>query len=189
MKTKIYDLLEENPVIASVKDDNGLEECCKIEEIKVVFILYGNICNIDEIVNKIKESGKIPIVHIDLIQGLGSKEISVDFIKKYTLADGVISTKPNIIKRAKELKLFTVLRYFILDSMALESVMQQYRGIRPDFVELLPGAMPKIIEHIARKIKVPIIAGGLINDKTDVMSALTAGAFCVSTTNEKVWKM
>ena len=38
-------------------------------------------------------------------------------------------------------------------------------------------------------VKVPIIAGGLIVDKEDVMEALDAGAMAVSTTNHQVWKM
>ena len=45
--------------------------------------------------------GKKAIVHVDLILGLSSKEISVDFIKKYTKADGIISMKPTLIKRQR----------------------------------------------------------------------------------------
>jgi len=37
--------------------------------------------------------------------------------------------------------------------------------------------------------KVPIIAGGLISEKEDVVAALSAGAISVSTTNVNVWKM
>ena len=35
----------------------------------------------------------------------------------------------------------------------------------------------------------PVIAGGLISDKEDVMGALGAGAAAVSTTNQKVWEL
>lgn len=189
MKSSIYKIMENNPIIAAIKDDTGLESCCMLEEIKAVFILYGNICNIDKIVKRIKKADKIAIVHIDLINGLANKEISVDFIKKYTLADGVISTKPNIIKRAKEIGLVSIFRYFILDSMALDNLMQQNKIVNPDLIEILPGNMPKVIKSLSSDIKIPIIAGGLINDKDDVLAALSSGAFCVSTTNNKVWKM
>ena len=64
------------------------------------------------------------MVHVDLISGLSSKEIVVDFIRKNTEADGIISTKAALIKRGKELKMFTVLRYFLLDSMAYENIRQ-----------------------------------------------------------------
>ena len=39
MNQKLYDLIEANPVIAAVKDMEGLDACCQRDEIKVVFIL------------------------------------------------------------------------------------------------------------------------------------------------------
>ena len=56
-------------------------------------------------------------------------------------------------------------------------------------IEVLPGAMPKVIHRLCAKIKVPVIAGGLITDKESVMGALTAGATAVSSTNHKVWNL
>lgn len=189
MDQKLFDLLEANPVIAAVKDMEGLDACCKREEIKVVFILFGDICNINLIVNQIKNSDKVAMVHIDLITGLGSKEIAVDFIKQHTDADGIISTRPMMIKRARELSLYTTLRVFVLDSMAVENLEKQMNVARADIIEILPGLMPKIIRRVCRMVKVPVIAGGLISDKEDVLAALSAGAISVSTTNQKVWTM
>ena len=37
--------------------------------------------------------------------------------------------------------------------------------------------------------KVPVLTGGLIADKEDVLSALEAGATAISTTNQAVWDM
>ena len=119
METQFYDAVESGPVIAAVKDAEGLVQACKVEEVQVIFILFGDICSIAEIVKKVKDAGKIAMVHMDLIVGLSSKEIVVDFIKQNTQADGIITTKPMLVKRAKELNLFTVLRYFLIDSMAL----------------------------------------------------------------------
>ena len=56
---KAIDLLEISPVIAAIKDDAGLKECLDTE-CQVVFILYGNICSIKNIVselNKLIEQG------------------------------------------------------------------------------------------------------------------------------------
>ena len=176
MNQKLYDLIEANPVIAAVKD-------------MVVFILFGDICNISAIVEQIKASDKVAMVHIDLITGLSSKEVAVDFIRNNTSADGIISTKPALIKRARELSLYTTLRVFVLDSMAFENIEKQMSVARPDIIEILPGLMPKVIRRVCRLVKVPVIAGGLISDKEDVMAALSAGAISVSTTNQKVWLM
>lgn len=192
MEQRFYDAVEASPVIAAVKDQAGLEKCCGIEDVKVVFILFGDICSIEEIVKQVIDSGKIAMVHMDLIIGLGSKEIAVDFIKNNTHADGIISTKPALIRRGKELGLYTILRFFVIDSMALkniEAVDHQYAGARPDFIEILPGVMPKIIKRVCKTSRVPVIAGGLIIDKEDVVGALSAGAISVSSTNEDVWFM
>ncbi len=122
MNQEFYDAVEANPVIAAVKHDDGLQAAVEMEEIQVIFVLYGDICTIPEIVDRIKDSGKKALVHIDLIAGLSTKEISVEFIRRQTKADGIITTKPALVRRAKELGLFTVLRFFVIDSLALKNI-------------------------------------------------------------------
>ena len=189
MSREFFDAMMDNPIIAAVKDMEGLQRCSECEDIKVVFVLFGDICSIGDIVKKIKDTGKIAMVHVDLIGGLSSKEVAVDFIKSNTMADGIITTKATLIKRAKELSMYTVLRCFLLDSMALENIKHPQGNIKPDFLEVLPGVMPKIIRKICQITRIPVIAGGLIADKEDVMNALDAGAIAVSTTNRDVWVM
>ena len=182
--------IESNPIIAAVKDDEGLAMALG-EDVEIIFVLYGDICTISEIVKKIKKAGKVAMVHVDLITGLNnSKDVCLDFIKNNTEADGIITTKSNLIAHARELGLNTILRYFILDSLALQNIEKQARssGIKPDIIEFLPGiVLPKMIRRINKVSRVPIIAGGLIADKEDVMNALDAGALAISTTNPDVW--
>ena len=189
LKHTFYKALEKNPIIAAIKDMEDLKLCCSLEDIQVVFILFGDICTIPSIVKQIKDAGKFAIVHIDLIGGLSSKEIAVDFIKLSTEADGIISIKVPLIKRGKELDITTVQRCFLLDSMAYENIHQQQHQVKPDFIEVLPGVMPQVISRMCKVSKVPVIAGGLISEKQAVMSALTAGAMAVSSTNHEVWKL
>lgn len=185
---KAIELLEASPVIAAVKDENGLKRCFE-SECQVVFILYGNICNLSGIVKQVKEHGKYAIVHADLAQGLNSKEIVVDFIKQNTCADGIISTKPLLVKRAVELGLFGVQRTFIIDSLAMSTTKKQIDTFHPDLVEIMPGVMPKVLKEIRAYTDTPIIAGGLISDKKDIMAAFHAGADAISTTKEELWFM
>ena len=141
---------------------------------------------------KIKDSGKKALVHIDLIAGLSAKEVSVEFIKRQTNADGIITTKPALVRRAKELGLFTVLRFFVIDSLALkniENLESQHGMSRPDVIEVLPGVMPKVLQKIAKVSRIPMIAGGLVTDREDVIQALSAGAMAVSATNQEVWTL
>lgn len=185
-QTEFKEAIENTPIIPAIKDAENLEQCLKSDAC-VIFVLFGDICNIAEIVERIKAEGKLAMVHMDLIAGLGSKEVSVDYIKERTKADGIITTKPMLAKHARELGLATVLRFFIIDSMALSNLSKQTREARPDCIEVLPGVMPKIIRKITGENKTPLIAGGLISDKEDVCNALDAGAVAVSSTNAKIW--
>lgn len=186
MHNNFVEMVEDSPVIGAVKDMEGLMRCLE-SDVGVIFILFGDICNINEIVAEVKSAGKIAMVHMDLIIGLSAKEIAVDFIKKYTLADGIITTKQNLVKRAKELALYTVFRFFLIDSMALENIARQLGQVQPDVIEVLPGLMPKIMKKLCALTRVPIIAGGLIGDKEDVIGMLSSGALAISSTNEKIW--
>ena len=167
MNQEFYDAVEANPVIAAVKNDAGLQAAVEMEEIQMIFVLYGDVCTIPAILERIKAAEKKAMVHIDLIAGLSAKEISVEFIARQTRADGIITTKPALVRRAKELGIFAVLRFF----------------------EVLPGVMPKVLGRIAKVSRIPMIAGGLITEKEDVIAALSAGAIAVSSTNQDVWKL
>ena len=178
--------LEDSPVIAAIKDDAGLEKCLTCDS-RIIFILYGDVITIPKIVDRVRSAGKIAMVHIDLIQGLSSREVAVDFIHTYTSADGIISTRAPLIQRARELSMYTVMRFFLLDSMAFESIEKQLGHIRPDVVEVLPGPMPGIVKKICRLVSCPVIAGGLVSEKSDVLALLDAGASAISSTNQGVW--
>ena len=160
MEQKLYDTVTDCPVIAAIKDDAGLERCLD-SDIQIVFVLYGDIVSIPEIVDRIKKKGK--------------------------LADGIISTKLSFIKRAKELGMATVFRFFVIDSMAFDNIQKQYEAACPDFVEILPGIMPKIIAKVAKMVSAPVIAGGLIAEKADIYAAIEAGAISISSTNQNTW--
>ncbi len=187
-QNQIREEIEANPIIMAVKDREGVARAKEMDS-KVVFVLFGNLCNIAEIVRDLQEAGKIVIVHVDLIAGLGTKEVAVDFLKEQTGLDGIISTRPALVKRGKELGLFTILRFFMLDSMALESLKKQERTIEPDMIEMLPGVMPRITRRLTDTLQVPLICGGLISDKEDIVNALQAGAVAVSSTNPAIWEL
>lgn len=188
MKQQFYDALSDNPIIMAIKDEAGLKACLKAHEENVVFVLYGEVATIAGIIEQLKEAGKQVMVHMDLISGLSAREEAVDFIAKYTKADGIISTRYDQIRRGKQLNLSTIYRIFVIDSKALSN-LNQHIGDYADVVEILPGLMPKIIARMKRELGVPIIAGGLIADKEDVIQALNAGAIAISTTNADVWDM
>ena len=180
---------EGRPIIAAIKNDEWLQ-ACKKSDCEIVYILYGDICSIADIVEQVKAVGKMAVVHIDLITGLSTKDICVDFIKKYTKADGIISTKPFLIKRANEIGLFTVQRFFMLDAITYANIKKHVRENNPDIVEIMPAGLTKMIRYVYEDdVHKPLVASGLVLDEEDVMGALKAGAIAVSTTNMEVWKL
>lgn len=185
-KEEFFEALRRAPVIAAAKDNEGLEACLS-SPCDVVVVLFGNILDISEIVLRITETNRIAIVHLDLIDGLSASPSAVDYIRNRTRAAGIISTKSVIIKRAKQVGLIAVQRFFLLDSLALSNISKQIRLNDPDFIEVIPGAMPKIINEVtAHLTNTPLITGGLIRDAKDAVSALEAGAIAVSVTNCKL---
>lgn len=187
MDQRMYEALQRNPIIAAVRDDGGLEACLR-EDVQVVFVLYGDLCSIAGIIGRIKAAGKLAIVHADLISGLSVKEISVDFLHRNTQADGIISTRANLIQRAKELQMMTILRVFLIDSMAYETALGA-KNLRPDAIDILPGLMPGMIRKLHQATGLPVLTGGLITHKQEVLQALDAGALAISSTAPAVWQM
>ena len=187
-RSELLELLERGPVIAAVKDDGGLERALA-SDVSVIFLLYGDLLTVDELVRRAHAAGKAVFVHLDLVEGLASREISVDYVAKHTAADGVLSTKANLTRRARELGLVAIQRFFLLDSMAIRNIEKQAHQDSCDLIEVLPGLMPKIIARVIGQTDKPVIAGGLITDKEDVTRALGAGAIAVSSTNPDVWEM
>lgn len=187
-KAELLEILADGPVIASVKDDAGLAAALN-SDVAVIFLLYGDVLTVGDIVGRAHDAGKVVFVHLDLVEGLSSREISVDFIARNTAADGVLSTKANLTRRARELGLVAIQRFFLLDSMAIQNIGKHLGPESSDLIEVLPGLMPKIIRRVRAVAGKPVIAGGLITDKEDVTGALGAGAIAVSTTNPDVWAM
>ena len=92
----------------------------------------------------------------------------------------IFSTRPSFIRRGRELGLFTILRFFVFDSLSLENVRPAAAAAQPDMVEILPGIMPKVISRIAAATRIPLICGGLIMDKNCLLyTSLPTGISCI----------
>ena len=182
----LAETLLDEPVIAAVKTDEALTAALA-SPCSAVFLLASTLLTVDGLVHRIHDAGKLAVVHIDLVDGLSSREIAVDSLNALCRPDGIISTHPTLIRRARHRGLLTVQRAFILDSLSLTSLSGQLEQGKPDFVEILPGIMPRVIAEISARTQVPVIAGGLLRDKADVMAAMRAGAAAVPTSAPSLW--
>ena len=159
LREKLLDLFMDAPVAAAAKSFQELEQSLESDS-SVVFILFGDICSIGAIVELVKQRDKVAVVHMDLIDGLAAREAGVDFIKTQTRADGIISTKASLIRYAHQLGLLTIQRYFLLDSRVMENILGSKQHSFADFLEVLPGVMPKIIRQLAQDLLQLIALGG-----------------------------
>lgn len=180
-------LLIENPVVAAIRNDNDLNKV-KDSNVHIVFVLYGSLLSIGRICKELKEKKKVVFVHLDMIEGLKSDQKGIEFIKEYANPFGVITTKQGYIKYAKNLGLYTIQRIFIIDSLSLDTAIKSILASQPSAVEVMPGVASKIIKSLEKQIRLPIIAGGLINTKKEVMESLAAGAMAISTTAQELWE-
>lgn len=180
------ELLELNPIIGAIKEDN-LESIIK-SECEVVFLLNGNILTLKKQIALLHKYGKKVFVHLDMIQGLASTPVAVDYIKNELNVDGIITTKTNIVKRAIELNINVIQRFFFIDSISLENAIESLKKVKPQAIEIMPGIIPKVVNKI-HKIHpdIPIICGGLIDNKEEIINVLSMGAMAISTSNSDLW--
>lgn len=181
-----FDAIGKNPIIAAVNKleqlNNAIESPCEN-----IFLLAGNIFNLKEIAHRVLTKDKGLYIGIDSIDGFSKDTWGLEYIIKNIHPSGIITSKDNLIRLAKDLGAFAIFRLFVYDSVSLKQGIKTIKNVRPHVVEILPGIMPKIVVKIFKETSMPIITSGLIMDKKDVFKSLNSGAIAVSSSNEDIW--
>ena len=180
---QILQCLECNPVIAAIQDD-GWEKALR-SPAQILFYLSANLLTIGDRIQQAHDAGKYIMVHMDLAEGIGRDKTGIRFIAQCG-ADGILSTKANLIRFAKDHGLVAVQRFFMLDSKGMDSVQEMLKSSNPHLMEVMPGVICKAITKFSG-CGIPVIAGGLIQTKAEVTDALGCGATAVSTGKEELW--
>lgn len=185
-----YDALGRNPIIAAIKTKDKLEKALA-SPVESIFVLGGNICELEDYVDSARATGKLLFIHMDLIDGIGKDFYAVKYLSERIHPDGIITTKSGFVKNAKEFGIYVIQRLFMLDSMSFDMGLKNLSSASgaPDALEILPGILPGVIHEFTTKTKYPIIAGGLIREKNDAIQSLKAGALGISTSCESLWYM
>jgi len=187
-RADLINILEENPVIAAIKDKNDLQLAID-SNCPIIFILNSDIIEYTYIVERILKANKYPFIHLDMLTGLASNPIAVDFINdKFGGKVGIITTKTNIAEAAVQKDLRVVERLFVIDSLSIDLNIKNIKKVNPDLVEVMPGVIPKAISRIKAEIpNINVIGGGLIETKNEVFECLKAGGLGISTTKKELW--
>jgi len=181
--SELIDCLEQNPVIAAVGEDKW--EAALVSPAQVLFHLAAELTTVKERIEQAHKAGKLLLIHIDLAEGIGKDRVGIRYLADCGV-DGIISTKAQLIRYAKEQGLLTVQRFFALDSKGMESIEEMLRITNPHLMEIMPGVIGKAIRRFSQG-RVPVIAGGLVQTKQEVTEALGCGATAVSTGQQALW--
>ena len=126
-------------------------------------------------------------MHIDLAEGIGKDEYGIRFVSDLG-ADGIISTRTNMIKLAKKLGMYTVQRFFIVDSHSVDTTVESAKASKADMIEIMPGTVSKVIRNLKKVLDMPIVAGGLIESWDEINEAIACGATAISVGKKELWE-
>lgn len=183
MRSEIKDCLERTPVIAAIQN-NQLDVALE-SPAEIIFNLKATLLDVKECIEKTHSAGKKIFIHIDLADGIGKDKTGVEYLASLG-ADGIISTRSQLIKFANDAGLVTVQRFFALDSKGVDSISDMLESAKPNLIEIMPGIASKVIKRFVY-CGVPVIAGGLIETKQEVTEALKNGAYAISTGKSELW--
>lgn len=182
----IVDLVE-HQTIAAVQAEQDLNDALR-SKVNIIFLLTGSIFNIKELVDNIKAAGKQVFLHMDFVEGIAPDKSGVTYVAHNIVPTGIISTRSNLIRVAKEQGLMAIQRIFLIDRNAVVKGIKVVEQSQPDAVEVMPGVMPRVIREITTMTALPIIAGGLVGTQEEIDEALAAGALAVSVGTKELWR-
>lgn len=184
---KYLDIFQKNRIIAGIRNEIDYKYALR-HKVKILFFLYGDILNLNEIRQECNAYNKLIFIHVDFIKGVGRDREGIIYLAKNDLCDGIVTTKSNLISIAKTVELISVLRLFLIDSAVLRTAEKLLDNIKPDAIEILPGiASTYFIEHTSKSINIPIIAGGLISNEKEIEVLLNKGILAISTSKKQLW--
>jgi len=181
------DVLENRHVIAAIRNIEALSAVAR-SPTEVVYLLFGNTLNIGDLLKRVRDGGKLPLVNLDMLAGFSRDAINAEYLA-VSGAAGVVSTHGEVLRASRKQGLITVQRTFALDSAAIEAGLRTIHQFLPDAVEILPAvAAPRVLARF-RDVhpQLRVVAGGLIADLKEVESLLAAGVDAVSISDPKFW--
>jgi glycerol uptake operon antiterminator len=174
-------------VIAAVRNCEEFENAVKSKS-EIIFHLSPDINTVAQIAEIAHSNGKKLFIHLDLAMGIGKDKSGIMYAKNVGV-DGIITTRVNIVKIARECGLFTVQRFFIVDSHSVNTTVESVFASKADMIEIMPGTVTKVIKKLRRFVDVPVIAGGLIDTDNEIKDVIANGAAAVSTSNQELWDL
>ncbi|MBS3873422.1 MAG: glycerol-3-phosphate responsive antiterminator [Firmicutes bacterium] len=185
----LMESLYKGPVIPSVRSIEDFNLALSDTTAPSLFLLFGDINNLPKLLRLAEQHKKRLLVHGDLLEGVGKDKAGIKYLARQGVT-ALVTTKPHLVKMAREEGLVVIQRLFLIDSEALRTGIKLLREHKPDAVEILPASVPRAaVQEIVRGASLPVFAGGLVTSREDVLQALKAGACAVSTSKRELWNI
>ncbi|EFI83720.1 glycerol-3-phosphate responsive antiterminator [Listeria grayi] len=175
-------------IIPAAHQERDIEKIIALDG-EYLVMLETHIAQLKSLVNLAKSANKKVILHADLINGLKNDDYGAEYLCQEIRPAGIVSTRSNVVIKAKQQHIIAIQRLFTIDSSAYTKGIAMIEKTNPDAIELLPGILPNQIARMKAMMNIPLIAGGLIETEEQVNAALENGAIAITTSNKKLWNL
>ena len=162
-------------VIPSIKRLGDLTAALK-GDCSAILLTGADIANLKPLAEKVHAAGKEVLVNMELLGGFGRDQAGIKLLKNYYGVDGVMSTDSSRLGMARHAGLYTIQRFLISDSRALDTSTRILKGSAAHAAEILPAVIGvMIIEKLRQVTAMPLLAGGFIRTSSDLEQVQVAG--------------
>ncbi|WP_243125403.1 MULTISPECIES: glycerol-3-phosphate responsive antiterminator [Clostridium] len=156
----------------------------------ILLLSEVHIGNLPALTSMCHEKNKLVLVNIDMIGGISGDQMGIKLLKDLFKVDGVMSASTMKVNIAKSLGLYTIQRFFLIDSRSYETSLKSLKTSKVDAIEVLPAPMaPHFVKEIRNVKDIPLLAGGFIKDKDTLNSIREAGFDGVTTSERNLWSI
>jgi len=176
-------------VIPACRTEADFACALRLTDTPSLIMLFGDINTLPDLLRRAEAAGKLLLIHLDLLDGVGRDRAGIVFLSKLGVK-GLVTTKPQLGKMAQQEGMRVIQRMFLLDSESLRTGVHMLKGFRPDAIEALPASTPaSVLMELKAATDVPILAGGLVRSQQDLQQAVANGACAVSTSQRELWTL
>lgn len=175
-------------IIPSVRELRYLSLACKTTS-PLVLLTNTNIGNLKSQVAYVHKHHKKACVQLEMIDGLANNQTAIRLLKQLFKVDAISTTNIMSANAAKKIGIYSIFRFFLIDSVSLSRSLTILKNSQFDAIELLPSYCsivfyPQI--HDVVRPNTTFIAGGFIRTQRQIDEMFQHGINAVSTSDIKL---
>lgn len=172
-------------IIPSVRELKCMSLACQTTS-PLVFLINTNIGNLKQQVDFVHSTGKQACVQLEMIDGLAGNQTAIRLLKQLFKVDAISTTNVASANAARKVGLYSIYRFFMIDSVSLDRTLKTLKNNSFDAIELLPSYYSTVYYKKIHDAVLPttkFIAGGFIRKKSQIDHIFNVGVNAVSTSD------